>query len=128
MKVTNLKHIMDRKVKTIRESATLQEVSRLLIKNKLSGVPVIDKRKHLIGFASERDIIRALASGDFYNMKVKDFMSKKVVSLEDYTTIEVVSKVFTEYPIRYLPVTRKKKLVGIVSRKDVIDKLLGQYY
>lgn len=123
-----LKNIMKKNVKTIRENATLPEVSKLLIKYKLSGVPVIDKNKNLVGFASERDIIGALASGDFLNTKVKDIMNKKVIFLEDFTALEVVSQVFTQHPIRYLPVTRKRRLVGIISRKDVINKLLGQYY
>jgi CBS domain-containing protein len=123
-----LKDIMKKNVKIIKESASLRELSKLLIKNKLSGVPVIDSNKNLAGFVSERDIIGAVASGDFGDKKVKDIMTKKVIFLEDYTSLEVVSKVFTEHPIRCMPVTRKKKLIGIVSRKDVISKLLGQYY
>lgn len=123
-----LKNVMKKNVKTTRDTATLQEVSKLLVKNKLSGVPVIDKNKNLIGFVSERDIIGAIASGDFLNKQVKDIMTREVVYLEDYTTLEVVSKVFTEHPIRCMPVTRKKKLIGIVSRKDVINRMLGEYY
>ena len=123
-----LKSIMKKNVKTIRASAAFQEVSKLLIKNKLSGVPVVDKNKDLIGFVSERDIIGAIAAGNFINKRVKDIMTKKLIFLEDYTTFEVASKVFTEHPIRCLPVTRKKKLVGIVSKKDVINRLVGHYY
>ncbi|MBL7130575.1 MAG: CBS domain-containing protein [Candidatus Omnitrophica bacterium] len=126
--MATLKNIMRRNVKTVKESATISEVSRLLIKNKLSGVPVIDKNKNLKGFVSEKDIVGAIASEKFHNKKVKDIMTEKVIFLEDYTTLDVVSQVFTRHPIKHLPVTRKKRLVGIVSRKDVINNLVGQYY
>lgn len=123
-----LRDIMEKKVKTIKEDATLQELADLLIKNKLSGVPVINRKTNLIGYVSERDIIEAIASGDFQDKKVRDIMNKRVVSLGETTSLELVSKIFTAHAVKNIPVTRRKKLVGVVSRKQVINKLLSQYY
>ena len=46
-------------------NATVKNVSKLLITNKLSGMPVIDAKGHLAGFVSERDIIKAICKGFF---------------------------------------------------------------
>lgn len=126
--MTAIKDIMNKEVVTIKQSATMQEVSRMLIKNRLSGIPVVDEKKSLVGFVSERDIIKALSTGVSLDTKAKDVMVKNVVSVKESDSIEQVSQVFTVHPFRYIPVTKRRKIMGIISRKDVIEKLLGQYY
>ena len=128
LKVLKVKDIMDRGVVTILPSAGVKEICKLLIKNKLSGVPVVDKSKKLVGFISERDIIDAISREGFLKRKVKDIMNKKAVSVRENMLTEEVAKIFTDYPFRYLPVTRGEKVIGSVTRREVIENLLGQYY
>lgn len=122
------KDIMDKKVVSVSLDTSLRKICEILIKNKLSGIVVVDSKKHLCGFISERDIILRIARSGKLEEKTKDAMQKKVFSVEEDTSDSQISKIFLERPFRYLPVVRKKKVVGIISRKDVVDKLLGDYY
>ncbi len=126
--MVGIKDIMNKKVVTVGQKATVQELSGTLIKNRLSGVPVVDEKKNLVGFVSERDIIMAISAGTLLNAKVKDVMIKNVAAVKENASAEEVSRVFTTFPFRYVPVIRKRSIIGIISRKDVIEKLLGQYY
>ena len=126
--MSSIKEIMDKKVVAVSRKITLPAVCKILIKNRLSGVPVIDEKKNLVGFISERDIIAAIGKGITLNSKAGEVMVKKVVSVKEGASAEEASQAFTANPYRYLPVTQKKKIIGIISRKDVIEKLLGQYY
>lgn len=126
--MATVKNIMVKQVVTINEDKSLKDICKLLISKKLSGIPVVNKKDDLTGFISERDIIKAVGEGSFSNKKVSDVMTKRVFTVEECKPAEQVSQIFTDKPFRYIPVTRGNKLVGIVSRKDVISKLLGQYY
>ena len=123
-----VKDVMDKQVLTVSPEVNIKEICRLLIKNKLSGVPVTDKKGKLTGFVSERDIIAGVYQKDFLKKKVKDIMNKKVYFVKADMLTEEVARVFTDRPFRYLPVVRADRVVGIVSRKEVIERLLGQYY
>lgn len=126
--MTAVKEIMMKKVATVNNDISLEKVCKFLVSKKLSGAPVVDKNGNLSGFISERDIIQAVGSKNFQRKKARDVMTRKVVSIEDSTPLDQISQIFTDKPFRYIPVTKKGKLVGVVSRKDVINRLLGQYY
>lgn len=123
-----VKDIMKRDFESISENTDVQKICRILIRNKVSGLPVVKEHKKLVGFVSERDIITSISKFGFPKKKAKDIMTKKVVLVNENESIERISKIFTEKPFRYIPVTRKGAVVGIISRKQVIDRLLGQYY
>lgn len=123
-----VKDIMTRNIITIPRDMSVQEICATFLKHKLGGLPVIDKKGNLIGFVSERDIIASVRSKNFLDKKAKDVMTKKVFSLREDTSAEEASKIFSEKPFHYVPVTHRSKVVGIISRKDIINSLLGQYY
>lgn len=122
------KDIMRKDFGTVSEATDVQKVCNILIKNRVSGLPVINNNKKLIGFVSERDIITSISKHGSPKKKAKAIMTKKVVSVREDAPVEQISKIFTERPLRYIPVVRKGAVVGIISRKQVINRLLGQYY
>ncbi len=122
------KDIMSRDFETVTADADVQKICNILIKNKISGIPVVKDHKKLIGFVSERDIIASTGSRGFLKKKAKDIMTKKVFSVKESAPVERISKIFAEKPFRYIPVTKKDTVIGVISRKQVISKLLGQYY
>ncbi len=122
-----VKDIMVKKVITAGSSDALDKICAKLIRNKLSGVPVVDKKRKLIGFISEKDIIAALSRGSKVKT-VKDVMNKKVYSVNGDSSLDKVSSVFTNRNYRRLPVVEKGKLVGIVARKDIMGCLVKHYY
>lgn len=126
--VTKVKDVMKKKVITIRENASVREVSKLLIKKKLSGVPVVDKNRNLIGFVSEKDIIQSVGSKNFAKKCVKDVMTRDLATADENASLDYISEVFAEKPVRRIPIVKGRKLVGIISRKDIIKRFIGHYY
>jgi CBS domain-containing protein len=124
-----VKDIMKKSFETVTENTNVHKICGILIHNRISGLPVVNKSKKLVGFVSERDIIEtAYSSSNLQKKKVKDIMTKKVISVKENAPAQKVSKIFTEKPYRYIPVTKKGAVVGIISRKEVISRLMGQYY
>lgn len=123
-----VKELMSKKVKTVGENDNVRSVCRLLIKFKVSGFPVVSKSGKLVGFISERDIIAAVPRSNFLNLTAKQMMSKKVHMVPDDAPIMLASKIFTDAKIRLLPVIQKGKLVGILSRKEMVRHMMGHYY
>ncbi|MBN1871117.1 MAG: CBS domain-containing protein [Candidatus Omnitrophica bacterium] len=122
------KDIMMKKFAVISDSTDVQKACNALIKNQVSGLPVVNAEKKLVGFLSERDIIASACKCEVTRKKTKDIMIKKVMSVKETDPVENVSKIFTEKPFRYIPVTKNGYLIGLISRKQVINKLMGQYY
>ncbi|MFH0926256.1 MAG: CBS domain-containing protein [bacterium] len=123
-----IRDIMLKRFPTVTEFMTVEEVSRILAENHVSGVPVIDNEEKLLGFISERDIILTFAQEDGSKKISKDIMSKNVLTIEEDTPVEKVHKLFTEHPYRSLPVLRNGKLVGVITRKKIIEHFMGSYY
>jgi CBS domain-containing protein len=123
-----IKDIMTKDVITVREDTGVEKICNILIKNKLSGLPVVNNKGDLIGFVSERDIIASVGLADFLNKKARNVMTKKPLSVSMNMPVDEVSRILTRKPYRHLPVVKGKKVIGIISRKDVINRLVGQYY
>lgn len=126
----SVKLIMEKKVPVVKAKTSLEDIAKILTKNKMTGIPVVDSKRKIIGFVSERDITAAVAKGLSGCAKkcAKDIMTKKVIAVNESDPVEKISKIFTSHPFRCLPVTKDQKIVGIISRKNVINRLLGQYY
>ena len=123
------KDIMVKKVLTIDENSPVAKLCDSLVKNKMSGLPVVDKQKKLVGFVSQRDIIASLSSSNISKKKAKDIMVKDVTVVNKNTQIEEISKIFSDNPIRCLPVLDDSdRVIGVILRKAVINRLLGYYY
>ena len=122
------KDIMMKRFVVVSDITEVQKVCKALMKNQLSGLPVVNAAKKLIGFISERDIIASACNCEIIKKKAKDIMVKNVISVKEDDSVQLVSKIFTEKPYRYIPVTKGGYLIGLVSRKQVINKLISQYY
>ena len=122
------KDVMVRKFKVIKSADSIQKACAMLIRNKISGAPVVDKAGKLVGFISEKDIIRLLSHSQSTKKSVSDIMVTKIKSVKESSSIELISRIFSQTPFRRIPVTSDGKLVGIVNRADVMDKLLHEYY
>lgn len=140
------KDIMSKNVVTISPKATVEELARLLIKHKISGVPVVDNAKNLIGIVTENDLINqnkrlhiptiirlfdafiVFGSGRMQEeikkmtaSKVDEICTKKVVSITEETSLEEVATIMSEKNIHLLPVVVDSVVVGIVGKADVVS-------
>lgn len=97
-----------------------------LVEKRISGAPVVDDHGNLVGVLSEQDCMKvALSAGyhDDYAGQVKDYMSKKVTTVDADTSILALAQLFIDSPFRRYPVMQNNRLVGQVSRRDVLRAL-----
>ena len=95
----------------------------LLLKNRISGAPVIDDDNNLVGILSEKDCLRIFANGSFYDIPggpVSKFMADVVSTVKPNSDLFSVADVFLQHNFRRMPVVKGKKLVGQISRRDVL--------
>lgn len=114
--------IMTREVVTTTPVMTVKELARLLIQNQISGAPVVDDHGEILGIVSEGDIVAK--SG----RQVKEIMSRKVISVTEESPVEEMASLMSTHRVKRLPVMQGKKLVGIVSRADIVGAIArGQH-
>ena|SRR5579884_1896594 len=109
--------IMTTKVCTIRPEASAKEIAELLYRERISGAPVVDAEDRIIGIVTEADIISKV---DREGLSVGDIMSHEVISVEEETPVNEIAALLTERKIKRVPVVHDGKLVGIVSRADIV--------
>jgi CBS domain-containing protein len=109
--------LMTRDVITVSPTTSLKNLATILIKNQISGAPVVAKDGKIIGIVSEADIVAKKGKD------VKAIMSKKVISLSEETPVEEIARLMTTHKISRLPVMRRDEVVGVVSRADVVNAI-----
>jgi predicted transcriptional regulator len=109
--------IMTRKVCTLRPEASVQEAAQLLYNQRISGAPVVDADGNLIGIITEADIISKVNRD---GLRVADIMSHELIVVNEETPVGEIAMLLTERKIKRVPVLQDGKLVGIVSRADIV--------
>lgn len=120
-----VEQIMRKKVITLKPDSTMNEVRRILRNRKISGIPVVD-RDRLVGIITIEDFIICLIEDGRIDEKVKNRMTKKVISVySDEPIVRVVGK-FEKSGFGRFPVLDRKNrnLVGIITKGDIIEGLL----
>ncbi len=129
-------------------SMPVEDCARLLLEKRISAVPVVDAANGVIGIVSEGDLIRRREAGtqrryswwlelvsdpqtmarDFVKSgghKVSDVMTRQVVSITEDMPLAAIAGILEKRHIKRVPVMRDGKLVGIVSRADLVRALLA---
>lgn len=124
MNETTAKEIMTTDLVKVTEDMTIEEVLKVLINYRITGLPVVDKKGNMTGVVSEYDILKQISKSKKNNEKIyqqKFEYTKKVDSIEEDTPLPVVVDRFIERKFRRLPVTDKKgRLVGMITRRDLM--------
>tara|TARA_B110000977_G_scaffold76506_1_gene103238 strand:+ start:805 stop:1269 length:465 start_codon:yes stop_codon:yes gene_type:complete len=120
-----VKDIMTTNLVLFTVEQSIHEVMNSLIKNKISGGPVVDDRGRLIGVISEADCMKEVSDSRYFNMPILDksvghFMTKEVETLPASMTLFDAASRFHETSRRRFPVLDNNKLVGQISRKDIV--------
>jgi CBS-domain-containing membrane protein len=114
--------IMSREVVSTRPSCRIQEVTRVLYFHGISGLPVIDDEHSVVGMVTEADILGRTTEQE----TVADIMSAPAFTIAEDTPLEEIAVLLTEKKIKRCPVVHEGKLVGIVSRADVVRALASR--
>jgi CBS domain-containing protein len=114
------KDTMNTKVISIRPEATIEEAIRMLLKHDVSGLPVIDDTGRLCGIISEFQLLEVVYDPNLKAAQVQGFMTREVITIDESTLLASVANLFIVHRIRRVPVVRDGKVVGIVSRRDLL--------
>ncbi len=141
------KDIMTTKVVTVVSEAPVAEIADLLLARRISGVPVVDSEDRLVGIVSEGDLIRRqqgegrrswwlslLTSPDesareyikTHGQRAEDVMTRDVVTVTEETPLGEIAQLLEKRGIKRVPVLREGKVVGIVSRANLLHGLAAQ--
>ena len=132
-------------------SATIKDAIGMLVERKTGGMPVVDDAMHVVGFISDGDIMKYLGQRedrmldaslmmfrasdtepfderlrDLLDLKVTDLATSKVVMIDRETPMEAACTLLARNRLKKLPVTESGKLVGTLSRADVIRGTMSQ--
>ena len=138
--------VMTRRVVSIKPNASIAEMVRLMLDNRISGLPVIDDDGELVGIVTEGDCLRRAETGterkrprwlEFiigpsrlaaeyihaHSRKVAEVMTQSPITTTEDTPLDDIVHLMETHRIKRLPVMRNRKVVGIVSRADLLHAL-----
>lgn len=121
-----VKDYMTKDLITLSPDMEILQAARMLVENRISGAPVVDERGNLIGMLTEKDCLKVALHASYheeYGGKVSEYMSPQVKTIEADMSIADVAKTFLIDPHRRYPVVEDNRLVGQISRHDVLRAL-----
>ena len=142
------KDIMSRNLVTISADATILEGARLMLQHHISGLPVVDASGKLVGIVSEGDFLRRRETGterrrsrwlEFLigpgkiaseytrsnSMRVSEVMTENVQAVSEDTSLVATVEAMERYRIKRLPVLDDGKLVGIITRSNLMHAMVS---
>jgi len=118
-----IKDVMATKLITFSPETLIGSAIQSFLENKISGAPVVDEKGNLVGMLSEKDCLWTLLESSYYNNLsgyVKDYMSTELTTINLYDSLSEVAQKFLDLRFRRFPVLKNGKLVGQISRRDVL--------
>ncbi len=148
-----LAEVMNPNAVTVRETAEMREVVNLIAQTNTTGVSVVDKAGTLVGYVTDGDIMRYLSRIDFHmsspqagigialkdeeeigqrlgnlaRLNVMELATKRVISVDIDTPIDVACGILAGRRIKKVPVTRDGKLIGALSRRNILSTMMNVY-
>ena len=117
--------IMNKKVICIKKDIPIIEAIRLMVKNHITGIPVVEDDMTLAGILSEQDVLRLFHTyEDEKDRTVNEFMTQPAIYFEEESPLMDACYCLRDNSIRRVPVTSNGKVVGVVSRSDIIKCIL----
>jgi CBS domain-containing protein len=146
------KDIMTKKVITVTPNTSLKRLAAILVKRKISGVPVVDDSGKLYGMVTENDLITQnqrlhiptvvsflgaaiyLESSKKFEQevkrltatKVREICIRKVVTISEDVSVVDIATIMTEKKVQLLPVVKAGKVIGIVGKRDMVKAVARQ--
>lgn len=149
--MVTVKDLMKENYYSIGEQEKVRDLLMLFIEKQVSGVPVVDKDQHLVGMISDADILKQIKQPpsfidfmtyivvldservmteqikEMLDKPVRELMTEKVITVEEDTDVATVAQILSKRKFKKLPVVRGKQIIGIVSRSDVIRRLVQEF-
>ena len=134
-----VRDVMTEQPRTISPDAPLTEAARTLVRSGFGALPVVDEDRRVIGMVSEREVIRHLLKVQAFTgpdarvalpsaagaKTVRDAMTRQVLCVAPDQPIAEVASLMSNKDVDRVPVVRDGKLVGFLTRGDIVRKLIG---
>lgn len=137
--------IMTRKVISISPSHGVRHAARLMLDNRVSGLPVCDDNGNLVGMLSEGDLLRRSELGSAalgatedkspqqdletyikgHSWRVGDVMTRDVVTVGADALVDHIAALMIDRSIKRVPVIHEGRIVGILSRRDILEVIVA---
>jgi CBS domain-containing protein len=139
--------VMTTNVVVASPDAPIRDIARVMWERRISAVPVVDDANHVLGVVSEGDLVRRAElgtdrrswwldllssdrtlAGDYvktHGRTARDVMTRPAVTIEEAVDLAEIARLLEAKRIKRVPVVRDRKLVGIVSRADIVRALIA---
>jgi CBS domain-containing protein len=118
---TLIREIMSECIVTVRVDATLGNAVEIFTKNHVGGAPVISADGAIVGMISELQLLDVVFDEAARDALVSDYMTRDVVVVGPDEPLSQAAKLFALYSFRRLPVVERDRLVGMVTRRDLMQ-------
>ena len=146
----NAADVMTKNVLTVGPDASVQDVARILLTNRISAVPVVGPAGELLGIVSEGDLMRRAEAGTGrrrpwwlglltgreafaaeyvreHSRAVTDVMTRSVITAAPHTSLREIANLLEKNAIKRVPIVKDGKVVGIVSRANLLQALASPH-
>lgn len=126
-KPKSVKNYMARNLITFTPETNVSAAIRILLKHKISGAPVVDETGWIVGILSEYDCLKPNLESLYHNdmgTLVKNCMTTEITTIKANASLMEAAELFIKNGVRRLPVVENKKLIGQISRRDVLRAII----
>ena len=126
MQSVKVREYMAASLVTFTPEMEIMDAIEALVRNRISGAPVVDEHGNLVGILSEQDCMKVALHAGYYGDpggRVAEYMSTEVRTVDADTSIVELARTFLDTPYRRYPVLENERLVGQISRRDVLRAL-----
>ncbi len=134
-----VRDVMTYQPRTVRADTPLKEAARTMVRTGLGALPVVDDDERVLGMLSEREVIRHLISTQAFTgvdaraasapgtgvKTVRDAMTRQVLCVASEQPLAEVASLMSNKDVDRVPVVREGRLVGFLTRGDIVRKLIG---
>lgn len=118
------KNIMTTNVVTVKSDTPIDQALKLLIENNITGLPVVNDDITLVGIITEKDMLKLLPDLEDESATVDDYMTKNITSFDQDEDLIAICECLMNNNFRRVPIVSNGKLVGIISRRDIIKYII----
>ncbi len=125
-----VKEIMQKNFVELKESMNTAEAVQILLKNKVTGAPVVNDKGELVGFLSEKDCLKRVIASRYLNspsVMITEYMTTELVTVSPEQFLLHIVELYTKHPYQCYPVVENKRLVGLIQRHHCLRAAIETY-